>query len=103
MLLRAENSVLNVPSQCIDDRERILVLEESSELQLRQEHVVRSETRPEDEKGRGGVTIRDLLHSSLRLRPDRLVIGEIRGAEAMDLLQAMNTGHSGLSLDGARQ
>lgn len=90
-----KTSVLNVLSQCIDERERILVLEDSSELQLQQEHVVRFETRPADEKGKGEITIRDLLHSSLRLRPDRLVIGEIRGGEAMDLLQAMNTGHSG--------
>jgi pilus assembly protein CpaF len=71
------------------------VIEDASELQLQQEHLVQMETRKPDEHGKGEVTIRDLVHSSLRLRPDRLVIGEIRGGEALDLLQAMNTGHSG--------
>ena len=73
------------------------MIEDSAELQVHrhQEHVVSLETRPPDRKGRGQVTIRDLLHSSLRMRPDRIVIGECRGGEALDLLQAMNTGHEG--------
>lgn len=90
-----KTSVLNVLSSCIGPTDRILVIEDASELQLMQEHVVCFETRKPDTKGKGEVTIRDLVHSSLRLRPDRLVIGEIRGGEALDLLQAMNTGHAG--------
>ena len=90
-----KTSVLNILSRLIPDHERILVLEDASELQLQQTHTVYFETRNPDENGRGAVTIRDLLHSSLRLRPDRLVIGEIRGGEALDLLQALNTGHGG--------
>ncbi len=90
-----KTSVLNVLSSYIDNSERILVIEDASELQLQQEHAVQFETRKPDEHGKGEVTIRDLVHSSLRLRPDRLVIGEIRGGEALDMLQAMNTGHSG--------
>lgn len=90
-----KTSVLNVLSSFIPNGERILVIEDASELQLQQEHAVLFETRKPDEHGKGEVSIRDLVHSSLRLRPDRLVVGEIRGAEALDLLQAMNTGHSG--------
>lgn len=90
-----KTSVLNVLSSFIDDTERILVIEDASELQLQQEHAVQFETRKPDEHGKGEVSIRDLVHSSLRLRPDRLVIGEIRGGESLDMLQAMNTGHSG--------
>jgi pilus assembly protein CpaF len=90
-----KTSVLNVLSNFIQDTERILVLEDSSELQLGQPHTVYFETRKPDKNDKGEVSIRDLLHSTLRLRPDRLVIGEIRGGEALDLLQAMNTGHSG--------
>ena len=90
-----KTSVLNVLSSFIPDKERILVIEDASELQMQQVHVVSFETRRPDEKGKGEVSIRDLLHSSLRLRPDRLVIGEIRGGEALDLLQALNTGHAG--------
>ncbi len=90
-----KTSVLNVLSRCIQPHERILVIEDAAELQLQQEHVVSFETRRPDDKGKGEVTIRDLLHSALRLRPDRLVIGEIRGGEALDMLQAMNTGHAG--------
>ncbi len=90
-----KTSVLNVLSAFIPDRERILVIEDSSELQLQQNHLVLFETRKPDKNGNGEVTIRDLIHSSLRLRPDRLVIGEIRGGEALDLLQALNTGHAG--------
>ncbi len=90
-----KTSVLNVLSEFIQEEERILVLEDASELQLLQPHTVYFETRKPDKNGKGEVTIRDLLHSSLRLRPDRLVIGEIRGGEALDLLQALNTGHAG--------
>ena len=90
-----KTSVLNVLSSFIQDYERIIVIEDSSELQLQQEHLVPYETRRADEKGQGEVSIRDLIHSSLRLRPDRIIIGEIRGGEALDLLQALNTGHGG--------
>ncbi len=90
-----KTSILNVLSTMIPASERILVLEDSSELQLQQAHTVCFETRQPDEHEKNGVSIRDLLHSALRLRPDRLVIGEIRGGEALDLLQAMNTGHGG--------
>ena len=90
-----KTSVLNVLSAFIPDTERILVIEDASELQLQQRHTVCFETRKPDKNGQGEVTIRDLIHSSLRLRPDRLVIGEIRGGEALDLLQALNTGHAG--------
>jgi pilus assembly protein CpaF len=90
-----KTSVLNVLSALIPPNQRILVLEDASELQLQQTHVLPFETRKADEYGKGEVTIRELLHSSLRLRPDRIVVGEIRGGEALDLLQAMNTGHDG--------
>src|SRR5665213_1908518 len=90
-----KTSVLNVLSSLIPENDRILVLEDASELQLQQPHKVCFETRKADEYGKGEVTIRDLLHSALRLRPDRIVVGEIRGGEALDLLQAMNTGHEG--------
>ncbi len=90
-----KTSVLNVLSSFIPDNERILVIEDASELQLQQRHTVSFETRKPDKNNEGEVTIRDLIHSSLRLRPDRLVIGEIRGGEALDLLQALNTGHAG--------
>jgi pilus assembly protein CpaF len=90
-----KTSVLNVLSGLIPENERILVLEDASELQLQQPHKVCFETRKADEYGKGEVTIRDLLHSALRLRPDRIVVGEIRSGEALDLLQAMNTGHEG--------
>ena len=90
-----KTSVLNALSSFIGDDERVLVIEDASELQLQQRHVVCFETRKPDKNGNGEVTIRDLIHSSLRLRPDRLVIGEIRGGEALDLLQALNTGHAG--------
>jgi len=90
-----KTSVLNALSGLIPDKERILVLEDASELQLQQKHCVYFETRKPDKDGQGEFSIRDLVIASLRLRPDRLVIGEIRGGEALDLLQAMNTGHSG--------
>lgn len=90
-----KTSLLNVLTGMIHQGERIIVIEDSAELQPQQEHVLQLESRPADKYGRGKVTIADLLHSSLRLRPDRVVIGEIRGGEALDLLQAMNTGHGG--------
>ncbi len=90
-----KTTLLNVTSALIPEEQRIVVLEDSSELQLQQEHVLTMETQGGDAQGRGRVTMRDLLKSALRLRPDRIVIGEVRGGEAMDLLQAMNTGHSG--------
>ncbi len=90
-----KTSVLNALSSFIPANERVLVIEDASELQLQQEHVVCFETRKPDKNGNGEVSIRDLIISALRLRPDRLVIGEIRGGEALDLLQALNTGHAG--------
>jgi pilus assembly protein CpaF len=90
-----KTTLLNCLSTFIPNSDRIVTIEDSAELQLVQEHLVPLEARPADEKGRGEVTIRDLLHSSLRLRPDRIIIGEVRGGEAFDLLQAMNTGHAG--------
>lgn len=90
-----KTSVLNALSSFINNDERVLVIEDASELQLQQEHTICFETRKADKNGNGEVTIRDLIVSALRLRPDRLVIGEIRGGEALDLLQALNTGHAG--------
>ena len=90
-----KTSILNVLSSYIDPDDRILTIEDSCELQLRQPHLVPFETRRPDKDGKGEVTFRDLLHSALRLRPDRIILGEIRGGEALDLLQAMNTGHAG--------
>ena len=90
-----KTSVLNVLSSFIPESERILVIEDASELQLQQAHTVCFETRKPDKNEKGEVTIRDLIHSALRLRPDRMVIGEMRGGEALDLLQALNTGHAG--------
>ena len=90
-----KTSILNVLSSYIDSSDRILTIEDSCELQLRQPHLVPFETRRPDKDGKGEITFRDLLHSALRLRPDRIILGEIRGGEALDLLQAMNTGHSG--------
>lgn len=90
-----KTSVLNALSSFIPEGERVLVIEDASELQLQQRHVVSFETRKPDKNGHGEVTIRDLIHSALRLRPDRIVIGEIRGGEALDMLQALNTGHAG--------
>ncbi|MGM0597947.1 MAG: CpaF family protein [Myxococcota bacterium] len=90
-----KTTLLNVLSSFIPNSERIITIEDSAELQLEQDHLVPLESRPPDEKGRYGVFMRDLLHSSLRLRPDRIIIGEVRGGEAFDMLQAMNTGHGG--------
>ena len=90
-----KTSLLNVISAAIPQDQRILVLEDSSELQLQQPHMISLETRPEDRFGHGQVTMRDLLRASLRMRPDRIVIGEVRGPEALDLIQAMTSGHRG--------
>jgi pilus assembly protein CpaF len=90
-----KTTLLNVLSGFIPANERVVTIEDSAELQLKQEHVVRLETRPPNVEGRGEVTQRDLVINSLRMRPDRIVIGEVRGGEALDMLQAMNTGHDG--------
>ncbi len=82
-------------SQMIDPGERIVTIEDAAELQLQQPHVVRLETRPANLEGKGEITMRDLVKNALRMRPDRIILGEIRGAEALDMLQAMNTGHDG--------
>jgi pilus assembly protein CpaF len=90
-----KTSLLNVLSGLIQADHRIIVIEDTSELALKQDHVLYFETRPPDRQGRGAVSIRDLFHSSLRMRPDRIVVGECRGGEAMDLIQAMTSGHGG--------
>lgn len=90
-----KTTLLNALSQLIDPAERIVTIEDSAELKLQQPHVVRLESRPANIEGEGEVAIRDLLKNSLRMRPDRIVVGECRGAEAFDMLQAMNTGHDG--------
>ncbi|MGA8707766.1 MAG: CpaF family protein [Steroidobacteraceae bacterium] len=90
-----KTTLLNILSSFIPRSERIVTIEDSAELQLQQPHVVRLETRPPNIEGRGEVNQRDLVRNSLRMRPDRIVIGEVRGAEALDMLQAMNTGHEG--------
>jgi Flp pilus assembly CpaF family ATPase len=90
-----KTSLLNIISTLIPEEQRILVIEDSAELQLQQEHVLPLESKPPDKHGKGEVTLRELVRASLRLRPDRIVVGEVRGGEALDLLQAMNTGHSG--------
>ena len=90
-----KTTLLNVLSTFIPENERIITIEDSAELQLRQPHVVRLETRPANIEGRGQVTQRELVRNSLRMRPDRIVVGEVRGAESLDMLQAMNTGHDG--------
>jgi pilus assembly protein CpaF len=90
-----KTTMLNVLSGYIPEDERIVTIEDSAELQLRQPHVVRLETRPPNIEGNGEVNQRDLVRNSLRMRPDRIVVGEVRGPEALDMLQAMNTGHDG--------
>ncbi len=90
-----KTTLLNILSSFISGRERIVTIEDSAELQLHQVHVVRLESQPADPDGTGEMTIRDLVKNSLRMRPDRIVVGEVRGAEALDMLQAMNTGHDG--------
>jgi pilus assembly protein CpaF len=90
-----KTTLLNVLSGFIPEDERIITIEDAAELQLQQDHVLRMETKPANVDGRGAVTIRDLVRNSLRMRPDRIVVGEVRGGEALDMLQAMNTGHDG--------
>jgi pilus assembly protein CpaF len=90
-----KTTFLNALSTFASDRERIITIEDAAELQLQQTHVARMETRPPNVEGKGAVTQRDLLRNALRMRPDRIVVGEVRGAEVLDMLQAMNTGHEG--------
>ncbi len=90
-----KTSMLNALSSFIPEGERVVVIEDSRELQLQRQHICMLEARPPDPKGRGEVTIRDLFRATLRLRPDRIVVGEIRGGEALDLIQAMTSGHGG--------
>ena len=90
-----KTTLLNVLSSFIPDDERIVTIEDAVELQLQQDHVVRLESRPPNTEGKGQVSIRDLVRNSLRMRPDRIVVGEVRGGESLDMLQAMNTGHDG--------
>lgn len=90
-----KTTLLNILSSFLPNRERIVTIEDAAELQLRQEHIVRLESRPSNIEGKGEIAIRDLVRNALRMRPDRIVIGECRGGEALDMLQAMNTGHDG--------
>ncbi len=90
-----KTTLLNILSRYIPDDERIVTVEDSAELQLQQPHVVRLETRPPNIEGKGQITQRDLVRNSLRMRPDRIIVGEVRGDEVLDMLQAMNTGHDG--------
>ncbi|MEW5767150.1 MAG: CpaF family protein [bacterium] len=90
-----KTTTLNVLSSFIPPEERIITVEDAAELQLHQEHTVRLETRPPNIEGKGAVTVRDLVRNSLRMRPDRIIVGEVRSGEALDMLQAMNTGHDG--------
>jgi pilus assembly protein CpaF len=90
-----KTTLLNALSQAISDAERIVTIEDAAELQLKQNHVLRLEARPKNIEGQGEITIRQLVRNSLRMRPDRIIVGEVRGAEALDMLQAMNTGHDG--------
>ena len=90
-----KTTMLNVLSSFIPNDERIVTVEDAAELQLRQEHVVTLESRPANIEGKGAIPIRELVRNSLRMRPDRIIVGECRGGEALDMLQAMNTGHDG--------
>ena len=90
-----KTTMLNVLSGFIPHDERIVTIEDAVELQLKQDHVIRLEARPPNIEGNGEITIRDLVRNALRMRPDRIIVGEVRGAEALDMLQAMNTGHDG--------
>ncbi len=90
-----KTTLLNVLSSMIPSNERIVTIEDAAELRLQQRHVVRLESRPSNIEGKGEILARDLLRNALRMRPDRIVVGEVRGAEALDMLQAMNTGHDG--------
>ena len=90
-----KTTMLNAMSSFIDMRQRIVTIEDAAELQLQQDHVVRLETRPPNIEGSGAITQRDLVRNALRMRPDRIIVGEVRGSECFDMLQAMNTGHDG--------
>ena len=90
-----KTTMLNALSRMVDKGERVVTIEDAAELQLQQPHVVRLETRPPNLEGQGEITMRDLVKNALRMRPDRIILGEIRGGEAIDMLQAMNTGHDG--------
>jgi pilus assembly protein CpaF len=90
-----KTTLLNALSSAVPDSDRIITIEEAAELQLSQQHVLRLESRPKNIEGEGEITIRELVRNSLRMRPDRIIVGEVRGAEALDMLQAMNTGHEG--------
>src|SRR6185436_9450193 len=90
-----KTTLLNVLSSFISENERIVTIEDAAELHLRQPHVVRLETRPANIEGKGAVRQRELVINALRMRPDRIIVGEVRGEEALDMLQAMNTGHDG--------
>ena len=90
-----KTTLLNVISSYLPETERLITIEDAVELRLRQRHVIRMESRPPNIEGKGEVTIRDLVRNALRMRPDRIIVGEVRGAEALDMLQAMNTGHEG--------
>jgi len=90
-----KTTLLNALSAAVPDTDRIITIEEAAELQLSQQHVLRLESRPKNIEGEGEITIRELVRNSLRMRPDRIIVGEVRGAEALDMLQAMNTGHEG--------
>ena len=98
-----KTTLLNVLSSFISDRERVITIEDAAELMLRQRHVVRLETRPANIEGKGAVRQRELVINALRMRPDRIVVGEVRGEEALDMLQAMNTGHDGSLTTDSRQ
>src|SRR5205823_1146577 len=90
-----KTTLLNALSQAISDSERIVTIEDAAELALKQNHVLRLEARPKNIEGSGEITIRQLVRNALRMRPDRIIVGEVRGAESLDMLQAMNTGHDG--------
>jgi pilus assembly protein CpaF len=90
-----KTTLLNALSTAIPDSDRIITIEDAAELRLNQQHVLRLEARPKNIEGEGEIAIRELVRNSLRMRPDRIIVGEVRGAEALDMLQAMNTGHDG--------
>src|SRR5690242_17655284 len=90
-----KTTLLGALASHIDPAERVITIEDAAELRLQREHVVSLETRPANVEGRGRVTVRDLVRNALRMRPDRIIVGEVRGAEVLDMLQAMNTGHDG--------
>ncbi|NED93470.1 Flp pilus assembly complex ATPase component, partial [Streptomyces sp. SID11233] len=90
-----KTTLLNALSGIVPAHERIITIEDSAELQLQQAHVIRLESRPPNVEGKGRITIRDLVRNSLRMRPDRIIVGEVRGGETLDMLQAMSTGHDG--------